>query len=142
MKDLFSRPVDTPQLVVESFLHAMHDWEVECARLSRHFRDTPNPECFWPEVRQSLAAIHECFLTPRKRTYAAMPSFQQPPSYDPSSELVRSVETNDRQATVETHRIAALSGGRYLYSLKRLGGRWLIDSIKYWSDNTWKRNIP
>ena len=142
MSDLSSQPADSPQLVVESFLYAMHDWEVECARLSRHFRDAPNPECFWPEVRQSLAAIHERFLTPRKRIYATVPSFQRPPSYDPASELVRSAETNDRQATVETHKSAPLSGGRYLYTLRRVGERWLIDSIKYWSGNTWKRHIP
>lgn len=142
MNELHRQSDDSPQTTVESFISAMNAWELEATDLSRECRKTAEPEAYWPEIKKKLAVIHEQFLKQRKRVYASEPTFQRPTAYDSQNENVTLVEVESLQATVATYRNALIGGGQYRYILKKIEGKWLIDSVKYLSGEKLKRHIP
>ena len=127
-----------PQSVVRAFIESMNSWEKFAHQLSREAEQCEN----WPEILRTQELVFSRFCTAKDRPSGRSGSFQNPPEYDPRSEIVVSsnIERKDR-AHVETDRVASLGGGRYRYTLHLHDGRWLIDNVKFDENGRWRPSI-
>jgi hypothetical protein len=134
---------EDPGSVVTSFITAMNSWEVAAWEAQRACRDSSDPASYQVTVLQEMNRIFCTYCTLRERKYGRQGSFQRPPEYDPITEHIASVSVNEsqRRAYVTTERQATFAGGIYQYVLQKIGGQWLIDSLRYDVDGEWNSHI-
>ena len=125
---------DVPESVVLSFIAAMHQWELDSHASCRAVRDSPDPASYQPAVAAAMADVFSQFCTPKPRPNGRNASFQNPPEYNPDHESIESSELLGACASVCTRRDAVF-GGTFRYTLKRIGSRWLIDTLKQRNDD-------
>jgi hypothetical protein len=119
----------------------MNSWEIASWAASRAARDTDQPASYQPTVLQSQQALFDLYCTQKDRAHGRQGSFGRPPEYDPATEKVIHVEIAGSVAIVETERSTSFAGGRYKYRVKRVGGKWLIESCKHLVDGRWLPSI-
>lgn len=130
----------TPSAVVTAFIESMHRWEVDAWAASRRARNTPHADDALIDVEAACDQVFARFCTPRKRPQGRNASFTHPPEYDPASECIVATRIDGNQADVDTLRETVM-GGAFRYRLRRMGGRWLIDSLKREEDGAWVAEV-
>ncbi len=133
--------MEDPASVVVFFIASMHGWELEAAAEQRRAKAAGEGSGAGYAM-EKLETVFRQHCTSRAcerpQGRLAAPHFQKPPEYDPASERVVGIPSNDeRTAIVETDRTAVLGSGRYRYTLHKVDGRWLIDSVKVLLDEQW-----
>lgn len=119
----------------------MYEWELASWARSRQFHGTERAAEHWAETGAAHALIQATYLGPKRRVYAAQPTFQRPPAYDPSKERIVSSSVEGKNAVVETTRASVLGSGQYQYTLHLHPSGWLIDSAKWFSQGSWQRVV-
>lgn len=144
MTQAIATDFNKPESVVDAFIAAMHQWELDAAREMQIASETDEPSAYQAVILQTHAALFLRYCTVRDRKYGRLGSFSMPPEYDPTKEKILSstIDAKKKTATVETLRDAMWgSPEKYRYILFLTDGKWLIDNQKLERNDKWIQNI-
>ena len=122
-------PVEPPEAFLRRFISAMNRWQLAAARDSEAIRTGPNEvdPVLAPVVRQKTAqALDDIFVEfcGRRESQNGI-TYSVPPSYDPATEKILSVERHGRYTRIRTRQDTRF-GETLLYTLSRSTNGWRL----------------